>query len=136
MQIRRFSHLSFFLPVVLIGSIALAMVAGAPAPASADLEQHTAESFLKRTPPKLPNLEGMSLKGLQELLVSKEELYETHLKAMRNLELLGGTVEERKVAIDILRKDAVQVKAEIDAISNAINTELKSWGDVLHLGSR
>ncbi|KAE8187666.1 hypothetical protein CF328_g6843 [Tilletia controversa] len=46
MQIRRFSHLSFFLPVVLIGSIALAMVAGAPAPASADLEQHNAESFL------------------------------------------------------------------------------------------
>ncbi|KAE8240972.1 hypothetical protein A4X03_0g8248 [Tilletia caries] len=51
MQIRRFSHLFSFLPVVLIGSIALAMVAGAPA--SADLEQHTAESFLKGAGPTI-----------------------------------------------------------------------------------
>ncbi|KAE8182408.1 hypothetical protein CF336_g8559 [Tilletia laevis] len=99
MQIRRFSHLFSFLPVVLIGSIALAMVAGAPA--SADLEQHTAESFLN-----LPNLEGMSLKALNELLEIKTKLYESHLNAMRRLEAYGGTAAERKAAVDILRNDA------------------------------
>ncbi|KAE8185707.1 hypothetical protein A4X06_0g4352 [Tilletia controversa] len=127
MQIRRFSHLFSFLPVVLIGSIALAMVAGAPA--SADLEQHTAESFLN-----LPNLEGMSLKALNELLEIKTKLYESHLNAMRRLEAYGGTAAERKAAVDILRNDAVGVKTDIDTLSKAISKEMESWGTGLRLG--
>ncbi|KAE8179343.1 hypothetical protein A4X06_0g9829 [Tilletia controversa] len=128
MQIRRFSPLSFFLPAVLIGSIALGMVAGAPAPASADLEQHTAESFLKRT---LPNLEKLSLEDLQELLKDQNKALERYHEATNNMKSFEGTTEERKqVAIDRLTKQAGGVQANIDTIRNS----MKSWGEDLRLG--
>ncbi|KAE8237365.1 hypothetical protein A4X06_0g9250 [Tilletia controversa] len=126
MQIRRFSPLSFFLPAVLIGSIALGMVAGAPAPASADLEQHTAESFLKRT---ISNLEVMSLKELEALLESKKEVQEAFVKAMYRGKALEGTAtESEQYYTKKLLEGAKEVKAEMAAISKAIGEKLfGSW---------
>ncbi|KAE8193683.1 hypothetical protein A4X06_0g3423 [Tilletia controversa] len=74
MQIRRSSHLFFLLSAVLFCSMAVALVAAAPAPASASpygLEHHPVGSFLKRTPPNLSELDNGQL---LRLLSAKEDL--------------------------------------------------------------
>ncbi|KAE8186285.1 hypothetical protein CF336_g7055 [Tilletia laevis] len=122
MQILRSSDLLSFLPVVLIYSMAVAMVAAAPAPTSAIsnfLEHRTAVKFLKRA---LPDLTVLGRDALEKLYDARERLHELILESISKLEDAGGNTR----ALEGLRVEEAEAATEMDRIVAELErTELR-----------
>ncbi|KAE8184531.1 hypothetical protein A4X06_0g7927 [Tilletia controversa] len=131
MQICRSSNLTFLVSAVLFCSMAVAMVAAAPVPASASsygLEQHPAGDFVKRMNPaaleayKSEALKWMSEADLAQLLATKEANIENWPAIKQKIDegtinpkggrYLGMTIAD--LAIKEAKEDAAKIKAELD----------------------
>ncbi|KAE8187806.1 hypothetical protein CF336_g5035 [Tilletia laevis] len=122
MQIRRSSHLSFLLSAVFFCSMAVALVAAAPAPASASsygLEHHPVGSFLKRA---LPDLTVLDTDALGALYDAREDFHQHILNSIAELEGAGGNQR----ALEALRIEEAEAAAEMERIAAELQrTELR-----------